>query len=146
MAHNRKLVIGGSSVVVETGEHPRKLRHLYKKTLPAMEAVQDEVEKLMIETGYLHTAPFKFVSLIVREGLKDDKEPSYMRQDKKTGSFDATIEIDVHHLIDQELDQIISVYRQATLRSLIPIGIKYGLPVEQLELRLECETPPGSGG
>ena len=103
------------------------------RTGEAATAVRDELEGEMIESGYLNGAPFEWVGLIIRYGLKDDDKPSYSRINKKHGDLPIAIEIDTHRFLGAPYEEVANVFRKATLISLIHAGQKYGLKVARLE-------------
>lgn len=123
MAHNRKLVIG--SVAMTRAKLKRKLAG------PAMDRVRDDLERIIIESGFLDSAPFQWIGLVIREGLQDENEPTYERINKRYGDLPVAIEIDVHQLLDASSEKMECVYRRASLRALIGTGMKYELPAQQ---------------
>ena len=130
MAHNRKLVLSGIALT--------KARIREKLAGPAMDRVRDELEQEVIQSGYLEGAPFKWVGLIIREGLVDETEPHYEKINAKHGDLPLAIEIDVHRLLGVSEDEMAVVYRKATLIALVHAGERYGLPVERLRSLLEA--------
>ena len=64
--HNRKLGLSGITLTEQKNN-----RHDAK----ALTAVRDPVEKVMIESRYLEGAPFSWVTIAVRYGLKNDDKP-----------------------------------------------------------------------
>ena len=78
MAHNRKLVLGGASLTLARSN---------RNDLPVMGELMDEMETVMISTGYLDDAPFQWVGLILRYGLKYEDIPHYQRINKKHGDL-----------------------------------------------------------
>lgn len=133
MAHNRKLVLSGVSLT------QARLRGI--KSIQAGTQARDELEQEMIESDYLDGAPFKWVGLIVRYGLKDDDEPEYARIDQKDGELPLAIEIDTHRLLDaSSFDELVQIFREATLIALVHAGKKYGLRTDRLEALLTATT------
>lgn len=130
MAHNRKLVIGGVALT--------KARVPAKPMAAAANRVRDELEEEVIRSGYLDGAPFRWVGLIIREGLVDETEPHYEKINAKHGDLPLAIEIDVHRLLGVSEDEMATVYRKATLIALIHAGERYGLPVTRLQSLLEA--------
>lgn len=130
MAHNRKLVIGGVALT--------KARVPAKPMAAAANRVRDELEEEVIRSGYLDGAPFRWVGLIIREGLVDETEPHYEKINAKHGDLPLAIEIDVHRLLEVSEDEMAAVYRKATLIALINAGERYGLPVTRLQSLLEA--------
>jgi len=128
MAHNRKLVLSGVALT--------KARTPARQNGAAANLVRDEPEREVINSGYLLDAPFSWVGLIIRYGLKDEAIPHYKSTDKGHGDLPVAIEIDVRRLIDASEHQMAQVYRETTLRVLIHAGEKYGLPVDRLKALL----------
>lgn len=126
MAHNRKLVIGCVALTMA------RVRPA-KAAAAAGNRVRDELEQELIRSRYLEGAPFKWIGLIIREGLVDESEPHYGRVDPKDGELPLAIEIDVHRLLGVPEDEMARVFRKATLTALAHAGEKYGLPVDRLK-------------
>jgi hypothetical protein len=136
MAHNRKLVLGGVGLTMARGN-----RH----TIAVGGEVRDELEQLMIETGYLNNAPFKWVGLIMRFGLKNEDEPHYQRIDKKHGDLPVAIELDTHDLQHASRDELKEIFTIATLKVLVHVAQKYGLPGERFaEMLRERQAARGN--
>ena len=129
MAHNRKLVIGG--VALTMAKIPAK------QNGAAATRVRDELEKEMIQSGYLENAPFGWVGLLVRYGLVDETEPHYEKINQKHGDLPIAIEVDTHRLLGVSEDEMAAVYRKAALIALIHAGERYGLPVTRLRSLLD---------
>ncbi len=125
MAHNRKLAIG--SVALTMARVPAK------PMTSAANRVRDELEQEVIQSGYLDNAPFKWVGLIIREGLVDEIEPHYQKISAKHGDLPLAIEIDVHRLLDATEDEMAAVYRKATLIALAHAGTKYKLNTARID-------------
>ena len=99
----------------------------------ALTAVRDAIEKVMVESGYLEDAPFSWVTIAVRYGLKNDDKPSYQAINKKYGDLPLAIEVDTHELTGASLDHLKFVFGKAVLKALIHSGVKFERPVESLE-------------
>jgi hypothetical protein len=141
MTHSRKLVIG--SVGLTNARIPAKLAG------PAMDQVRDELEQIIIRSDYLGHAPFKWVGLIIREGLVDEVEPHYERINKKHGDLPIAIEIDTHRLLGASSEEMRSIYRKAAIIALIHAGDKYNLSTDHLKSLInsgELRQVPGAGG
>ncbi len=122
--HNRKLGIIGVSL---TMARPNRY------DIPAMEAVRDEIESAIIDSDYLINAPFSWVTISIRYGLKDEKIPHYQKINKKYGDLPLSIEVDTHRLLDATLKQLTNIFREAILKVLIHAGGKYKRPIKHLE-------------
>lgn len=119
MAHNRKIVLSGVSLT--------KAR-LNPHSFQVGPEVMDDIEKLMMLTGYLENAPFKWVGLILRYGLKNEDQPHYQRISEKHGDLPLAIELDTHDLQHASHEELKDRFMVATLKSLVDVGMKYGLP------------------
>jgi hypothetical protein len=136
MAHDRKLAL--STVALTKARLPAKLCGA------AGTRVRDDLEREVIESGYLAKAPFRWVGLIIREGLVDEPVPHYQGVSKKHGDLALAIEVDTHRLLGATEEQIAAVYRLATLRALVHAGEKYGLEVGRMrDLLREMLEPEG---
>lgn len=122
MAHNRKLVI--SDVALVKGR--------FRDIGPAIDSVRDELEALIIDCRFLDKAPFRWVGLIVRLGLRDQWLPEYERINIKHGDLPIAIEVDVQSLVNADSEVIRARFREATLEALLHVGRRYLLPVDAL--------------
>src|SRR5918996_1898713 len=118
MAHNRKLVLSAVSLT--------KAR--VRGDGPVAEEVRDDLEKSLIDSGYLEQAPFRWVGLVLRYGLKNDSEPTYRPIDRKDGELPLAIEIDVHEILSGDKAAMKRAFMRAALTALIHAGRKFGLP------------------
>jgi Immunity protein 39 len=125
MAHNRKFVLAG--VALTQAKLPAK------QTALAMGQARDEIEQEIISSGYLEAAPFRWVGLVIREGLKDETQPHYKKIDAKDGELPVAIEIDTHRLLGATGEQMVAIYRQASLVALAHAGEKYGLNTTRVD-------------
>jgi hypothetical protein len=123
MSHNRKLVVGGVSLVKER----------LKRTEPIMDAVRNEIEQVLQDSNFFSKAPFNWISMIIRYGLKNQTEPSYQPVNKKYKDLPIALEIDVHSLIDADPETMKEIFRRAIAKSLIHVGQKYNLPFTALK-------------
>jgi len=125
MAHNRKLVLGGVALV--------KAR--LKNTGPAMDRVRDELEGVLIGAGWFPAAPFRWVGLIIRYGLKTESEPHFQRINKTHGDLPIAVEVDTHHLLDIHTDpeRLTAFFKRVTIDCLLSVARRYDLSTEALE-------------
>jgi hypothetical protein len=137
MAHNRKLVIGGVTLTTA-----RSNRH----DIAVGTEVQDELERVMMATRFLENAPFQWVGLILRYGLKNDEKPTYQRINQKHGDLPVAIELDTRELQHASREELKDIFTIATLRVLIDIGQEFGLPTDEFRamLRQKLGGAPGS--
>ena len=123
MAHNRKLVLGAVSLT----------RARVRGDMPVMEETRNELEQLLIQNNYFDGAPFIWVGLILRYGLKNDEKPEYNKIDKKDGELPLAIEIDTNEMVGADKQKLKQIFTVATLKALIDAGHKYNLPISALE-------------
>ena len=126
--HNRKLGLNGVALTKQ-----RNNRHDTK----ALTEVRDELEKVIIDSQYLEEAPFSWVTVAVRYGLKNDDKPSYQAVNKKYGDLPLAIEVDTQELIGASLDELKLIFKRAVLKSLIHAGEKFERPTGDLVQVLE---------
>ena len=131
MSHSRKLVLSGVALT--------KARIEAKQNAAAANRVRDELEQELIASDFLKMAPFRWVGLVIRYGLKDENEPHYYKIDQKHGDLPLAIEVDTHRLLEASEDEMAAVYRKATLTALIHAGEKYHLPVDRLRSLLKAD-------
>lgn len=117
-----------------------------RHTMAVTGEIMDELEQVMISTDYLETAPFKWVGLILRFGLKNEDTPHYQRINEKYGDLPVAIELDTHELQHASREKLKQLYMIATLKTLIDIGKKYNLPCEKFDEMLteKLANPAGS--
>ena len=125
--HNRKLGLVGASLT--------KAR-LHKQSGQALDFVRDVIEQTMTESGYLEDAPFSWVTIAIRYGLKNDDKPTYQPISKKYGDLPLAIEIDTHELMEASLGDLKSIFGKAVLKALIHAGRKFERPTGSLEKML----------
>lgn len=111
MAHNRKLVLSAVSLV------KARVRH----DTVVMPQLRDELERVLTDAGWFPGAPFRWIGLVVRYGLKMEEEPHFRRIDKKDG----------------ELPLAMSV----VMLCLLSVARRYQLPSEALVKALQGATP-----
>lgn len=133
MAHNRKLVLGGVALT--------KAKLPPRQTALAMGKARDDREQEMIQSDYFNGAPFKWIGLIIREGLVDEALPHYQKIDQKDGDLPLAIEIDTNRLVGASAEQATNIYRRAALLVLVHAGEKYDLNAERMRALLAEMEP-----
>ncbi|EHZ2845481.1 immunity protein 39 [Vibrio vulnificus] len=126
--HDRKLGLNGVALTKQRNN---------RNDAKALTAVRDEIEKVIIDSEYLEGAPFSWVTIAVRYGLKNDDKPSYQSVNKKYGDLPLSIEVDTHRLIDASLEELKLIFKGAVLKALIHAGKKFERSTGPLELVLE---------
>lgn len=127
-SHNRKLGLIGVALTKQ-----RRNRHATK----ALVEIRDEIEKVLIESHYFQDAPFSWVTIAVRYGLKNDDQPSYQAVNKKSGDLPLAIEIDTHEMTSASQEELKVVFKRAILRALIHAGRRFEHQTESLEKMLD---------
>jgi hypothetical protein len=144
MAHNRKYVPGGVALV-----EGRIVHGIFF-------ADQDMVEKLVVDSGMLDKAPFRWIGLIYRYGDQHKLLPEYKKISKNWGDLPIAIEFKMEILewADQNnIKLLYDIYMIGALEAIIHVGKKYNLPIELIEAErakygnmpetiAECENYP----
>jgi hypothetical protein len=121
MAHNRKLVLSG--VALTTARNNRN-------DIEVGTEIMNELGQIIIESEFLNEAPFRWVGLTLRYGLKDEDGPHYDVIDENDGELPVAIELDTRGLQAASREELKELFMIATLKSLIDIGKRYQLPLE----------------
>ena len=124
MAHNRKYVPGAVGLIIGRVKNGGKLTD------------QDKVEKLLIDSHFFDSAPFKWVSLIYRYGMKNDIIPEYQRINKKHNYLPISIELKMEILewaSEKNPRLLYAIFMIGALEALIHVGKKYNLPIDILQ-------------
>jgi len=127
--HNRKLGLCGVSLT--------KAR-LPKNDDEAANLIRDEIESIIIKSGYLDGAQFSWVTIAIRYGLKNEEKPHYQQISKKYGDLPLAIEVDTHEMLGASLKELKQIYSRAVLLALTHAGRKYNQPIEKLEAALKA--------
>ena len=130
--HNRKL--GLSGVALTKARNP-------KGDVAALSAVRDELEPVIIESGYLEGAPFWWVTIAIRFGMKTETEPHFQSINKKYGDLPLAIEIETSRILKATGSELTNLFKAAALRSLIAAGHRYNRPTTELVALLEALPP-----
>lgn len=119
MTHTRKFVPG--SIYLIRG-------HLMNERKTA--CIHDDLEKIVIDSGMLENAPFKWIGLMYRYGTKNMLKPNYMRINQKYGELPIAVEIKFeilrwadHH----DVPFLTEILMIAGLEALIHVCDKYNL-------------------
>ena len=127
--HNRKLVLGSVGLVIGRVRNDNCCLKL-----------RDDLEKIMIDSNYLEGAPFKWVGLIYRFGLKNMTKPKYQRINKKYGDIPVAVEFKMEILEwadAHNIELLKEIFAIGALDTLIDIGNKYKLPLDAILLERE---------
>lgn len=125
--HNRSLVLSGAAMT--TARIPRF-------SIEVGSAVRDDLEAIMLDCGYLDNAPFTWVGVSLRYGLKNEEVPHYQGIDDEDGEIALAIELDTNELRACDREELRAAFELATLKALVHAGKKYDLECAALEDRL----------
>ena len=117
--HNKKFVSGSTALVMGRVKNGLKL-------MP-----QAEIERFMDNSQFLKNAPFLWVSLSYRYGIKNNLKILFQGINKKYGDLDIALELDMEILKwadKNNLDLLRDIFMIAALEALIQVGEKYKLP------------------
>ena len=98
----------------------------------ALALASDEIESLVIQSGYLESAPFSWVTVQFSFGLKYSKRPTYGRISKKYSDLPLTVEVGTNKIVDADVGTIKEIFTTALLRALIFAGERSGRPTQLL--------------
>ena len=117
--HNRKFVPSDVSLV------QGRIRNLDKTIF-----IHDAIENLIIKSGMLEDAPFRWVGLTYRLGRKNMLKPEYDKIDKKDGELPIAVEMkmDILQSADSnDIELLKDLYMIAGIEALIDVCKKYKL-------------------
>ncbi|MCP4679875.1 MAG: immunity protein 39 [Deltaproteobacteria bacterium] len=100
--------------------------------------VRDDLEEVMLECGFLEDAPFEWVTISLRYGLKNENEPHYEPINKEYGDLPLAIELDTSELVGCRREEMQEAFEVAALKALVHAGRKFNLEHSALEARLEA--------
>ncbi len=126
--HNRKLGLCGAALT---------MARIPNFDIEVGGVVRDDLEAIMLDSGYLDGAPFEWITIALRYGLKNEDAPHYESINKEFGDLPLAIELDTNELRSSDREEMQTLFTVATLKSLIHAGNKYDLPVQVLEERLD---------
>ena len=136
MSHDKKLVLGGVSL---TKARPNRF------AMQVMNEIRDELELLIIDSGFLVGAPFLWIGLILRYGLVYADMPKYQKINDKHGDLPVTIELDSNDLSGASKPELKILMMKATLLALVDIAKNYNLKAGEFQTlldELEGGDPP----
>ena len=98
---------------------------------------KEELQDLLISSGYFEGAKFTWVSSMIRYGLKNDVETEFQGISKKYDAFRIAKELDMRILLtadENDVDMLMDFFKIAALDSLIDAGKKYKLNPNAIEI------------
>ena len=139
MAHDRRLVTSGSIVV------PGRLRD----SSAIRSEVRDELEAMLVETGFFERAPFRWIGLMFRYSDETNLVPEFEPIDPSDGELPMTIELELRSVRRLPREEAKRVHQLAAIDAIISAAQKFGLPDEALWKRkaeLTTGMTPGAAG
>lgn len=103
-----------------------------KGTEAALAVARDQLEEVLVSTGFLQDAPFSWVTIALRFGLIDASRPNINPISKRHGDLPLSIEIDVRPLHGASTSSCQASYIRAAATALAFAGKKYGRPAASL--------------
>jgi hypothetical protein len=104
-----------------------------------MESLEEEYIVFLNSSGYFNGAPFLYIGMYIRYGLKNDKKTIYWaRINKKYGDIPLARELDMRILMtadENDVGMLKDFFEIAALDSMIDAGKKYKLNTKVLEER-----------
>jgi len=94
-----------------------------------LDNLKQEIEPVVINSGYLEGAPFSWIGIAILYGLRYDKVPEYEPIDKTYGDLPMNMEIDVRDIVEASDEDIYYVFKYTSLLALIHAGRKYDRPI-----------------
>jgi hypothetical protein len=88
---------------------------------------------MLVQGNFFETAPFSWISVVIRFGLKDDFAPQYRAISRKYGDLPISIEIDSHKLLAADQKTLTRLFRGGVLSALLHVATKYDLPKAALQ-------------
>ncbi|MDR1597854.1 MAG: immunity protein 39 [Holosporales bacterium] len=104
-----------------------------------MNKIMAEMQSFLKTSGFFDRAPFSWVGMIIRYGLKNDRHTTYDgRINRKYGDIPLARELDMRVLLtadENDVGMLKDFFEIAALESMIDAGKKYKLNTKALEER-----------
>jgi hypothetical protein len=117
--HNRKLGLTG--VALTKARNP-------KGDVAALSLARDEIERLLIMNDFFEGAPFSWVTISIRFGIKTEAEPHFFPINKKYGDLPLSIEIETSQMQNASAENLLDLFKAAALRALVAAANRFSLP------------------
>ena len=137
MGHSRRLVLSGISLTVARTN---------RQTLKVLKEVRETLEGALDGAHFMAGAPFRWIGLSLRYGLKNEPVPHYLPIDEKDGELPIAIEMDTHELRRASYERLLERHTRAVLIALIHVGKRYDRPTDRLISMLEDLDVGGGDG
>lgn len=109
------------------------VRGKVKHDFSIWKAIKQCLDYIIRNINFTNNAPFLWISLAYRYGIKNDLTVEFQRIDKKYGDLPIAIELDMEILQwadSHNLGLMYDIFMIAALEALIQVGEKYKLPTE----------------
>jgi hypothetical protein len=106
-----------------------------KNTGKAWDAIEIPLDHLLRSNDYFKGAPFLYVQLAFRYGIKNNLNLEFERINKQYGALPVALELDMEILQwadKNNLELLQDIFMIASLEALIQVAKKYKLPLEPL--------------
>ena len=130
--HGRSLGVVGVSLTKE---------RLPKGAEEVLGQVRDQLEHLLLQTEYLKDAPFSWITISIRFGLKDDLAPLIGRINRKHGDLPLSIEMDISSLKGCAMEAHKAAYLRAAARALLGTVNLHKVPESALQAFVAYQSP-----
>jgi hypothetical protein len=94
--------------------------------------VRDELEPILVESGFFDKAPFRWIGLLFRYSHETNLDPEFDPIDKKDGELPMTIELDLRSVRRLPREEAKRAHQLAAIDALISAAQRFGLPDETL--------------
>lgn len=127
--HDRRLgLVGISLTTARANEH----------ALEALSYARDRLEAVLLANGYFEDAPFSWVTIAIRYGLKNEDAPHVLRINKRYGDLPLAIELDTNRISGATLEELKDIFVDTAARALLVAGHRYRRPLSSLNVLAQC--------
>jgi hypothetical protein len=96
-------------------------------------AARNEIELALEGNGYLKSAPFRTVSLILRYGERDNLDPDIGEVDKRRSVLPVAVELKASRLQAMDTATLTEEFRTVMIEVLCDVAANFDLPFEFLD-------------
>ncbi len=104
--------------------------------------VRDEMEAALIVCKYFDGAPFSWISIILKLGIKNDHKPNY-EGISADGCLNLSLEINISEIKLYTLNVLTDTIRGYVFLSILDVSSTYRLPSESI-LKLQNQSQAGA--
>lgn len=124
--HGRRLVLSG--IAMTGARNP-------KDDVKALSEVRDELERMLVESRFFEAAPFSWVGISIRFGIKTETKPHFHPISKRDGELPLAIEIETSLMQGASLVDLKTLFKAAALKALISAAERYDCPATELDVK-----------